>query len=147
MKKQMTITTSNEKETEQAGQKLAGRLKPGSAVLLYGGLGAGKTVFARGIARGLGVDEVISSPTFVIMNRYETRGKVPLFHFDLYRKPSAGEFGELGFEEILSGDGIAVIEWAENLPPGTVENPVTVKITVSGQNGRTVEINGALLPE
>lgn len=142
-----TFTTSSERETEQAGRKLAAQLKPGSAVLLYGGLGAGKTVFARGIARGLGVDEVVASPTFVIMSRYETPGGAPLFHFDLYRNPSAEEFGGLGFEEILSGEGIAVIEWAENLPPGLVENPVTVRLTASGQNGRTLEISGASLPE
>ncbi|MCY4047682.1 MAG: tRNA (adenosine(37)-N6)-threonylcarbamoyltransferase complex ATPase subunit type 1 TsaE [Candidatus Dadabacteria bacterium] len=147
MSGQTTITTSSERETEQVGRRLATQLKSGSTVLLYGGLGAGKTVLARGIARGLGVDEVVSSPTFVIMNRYETTEGTPLFHFDLYRNPSAGEFGGLGFEEILSGEGIAVIEWAENLPPGLVENPVTVRLRASGDSGRTLEISGALLTE
>ena len=139
---QFTVTTRGERETEDLGERLAGSLMHGSAVLLYGGLGAGKTVVARGIARGLGVEEVVSSPTFVIMNRYETDGP-PMFHFDLYRKPSPEEFGDLGFEDILAGsEGVAVIEWAENLPRNFRANAIEIHIDAgTEQSARVITIS------
>ncbi|WP_462137285.1 tRNA (adenosine(37)-N6)-threonylcarbamoyltransferase complex ATPase subunit type 1 TsaE [Candidatus Mycalebacterium sp.] len=143
MKAETKVATSSEEETENLARKIAADLKAGDTVLLYGCLGAGKTVVARGIARGLGVEEIVASPTFVIMNRYETRlPNTPLFHFDLYRNPAPEEFAGLGFADIFAGEGIAVVEWAENLPPGLARNAVKIEIALSGENinGRKIKI-------
>jgi tRNA threonylcarbamoyladenosine biosynthesis protein TsaE len=105
--------TSSEQETEEIGGRLAGLLGPGSLVLLEGDLGAGKTVIARGVVRGMGVDEpYITSPTFTLMNTY-TQGMVPVYHFDLYRLALPDELGLTGTDEYLEGDGVALVEWAE----------------------------------
>ncbi len=144
MKGETKVITSNEEETENLGRKIAADLNVGDAVLLYGGLGAGKTVIARGIARGLGVEEIVASPTFVIMNRYETRlPNMPLFHFDLYRNPAPDEFAGLGFADIFAGEGVTVVEWAENLPPGFARDTVKIEIALSEKNtnGREIKIS------
>ena len=105
-----TITTG-EAETTAAGASLAASLRAGDVVLLYGELGAGKTAFTRGLAQGLGVDsEEVSSPTFTIVQEY--RGRLPLYHVDLYRLEEK-EVDDLGLEELVLGDGVVVIEWAE----------------------------------
>lgn len=141
MKKETKVATASEEETENLGREIAADLKVGDIVLLYGGLGAGKTVVAKGIARGLGIEEIVTSPTFVIMNRYETRFlDAPLFHFDLYRNPTREEFGGLGFSDILAGEGIAVIEWAENLPQEFAQNAVRIEIALSDENTNRREI-------
>ncbi len=142
MSRQLKVTTASEKGTEKLGEKLAAVLKPGNTILLYGNLGAGKTVIARGIARGLGIEEIITSPTFVIMNRYKCPPprSAPLYHFDLYRNPSAMEFEQLGFAEILNGNGFCVIEWAENLPAEFVGNSIGIEIKLSKENKNKREI-------
>ncbi len=99
--------------TERLGERLAGALRPGDVVALFGELGTGKTVLARGIARGLGVTSVVSSPTFVLVNEYE--GPVPMYHVDFYRlRPD--ELANVGWEEYLSLGGVTVIEWPERAP-------------------------------
>ena len=105
------ITTLNEEETSAAGERFAARLKPGEVVLLYGDLGAGKTAFVRGLAKGLGASaDDVSSPTFTLIQEY--RGRVTLHHVDLYRlNPSEAE--DLGLDELAEGTGIVAIEWAE----------------------------------
>ena len=104
--------TATEEETEQVGESLARRLRPGAVVLLYGELGAGKTAFVRGLARGLGAPaQEVSSPTFTLIQEYEGR-EATLYHVDLYRL-SPREVEELGLEELVSGEGIVAIEWAE----------------------------------
>ena len=105
------FATASPADTAEFGRRLGERLSPGDAVLLTGGLGAGKSVLARGIARGLGIDRPMPSPTFALMRRYE--GRVALHHFDLYRLDAAGELYAAGLDEFMPGDGIAVVEWAD----------------------------------
>ena len=107
-----TLVTHTPGETEAFAAKLAAELPEGSVLALYGNLGAGKTVFARGFARGLGITEPISSPTFTILQVHD-EGRMPLYHFDWYRIEDANEIYEMGMEEQLGGDGIALIEWSE----------------------------------
>ena len=110
-----TALTSSPRETESLAVRLGKLLEPGDVVALMGALGSGKTVFAQGLARGLGVPEAfyITSPTFAIINEYP--GRIPFSHLDLYRVSSSAEFAELGLEEILYGHGAVAIEWAERL--------------------------------
>ena len=110
----MTVTQSVA-ETRALGEKLARQLRPGDVVLLEGELGAGKSELARGIARGLGVTETVTSPSFTILNVYES-GRYPLYHFDWYRLESEEELYELGMDEYLGGDGIALVEWPGRCP-------------------------------
>lgn len=109
------MITASEAETEAAGEQLARTLKPGSVVLLYGELGAGKTAFVRGMARGLGADpDEVSSPTFTIVQEYPG-SRAALYHVDLYRLEPA-EIDDLGLDDLVSGDGIVAIEWADRWP-------------------------------
>jgi len=108
----MTIITHSAEETRALGKRLACHLQAGDIVLLQGDLGAGKSEFARGVARGLGITGPVPSPSFTILNAYD-EGSFPLYHFDWYRLESAQEIYEMGMEEQLGGDGIALIEWSE----------------------------------
>lgn len=113
-----------EKDTFEAGRKLGNYCKRGDIVLLNGDMGAGKTVFTKGFGKGLGIEETISSPTFTILQVYET-GRIPLYHFDVYRIADIEEMDGTGYEDYLYGDGICLIEWAELiseiLPPDCVK--------------------------
>jgi len=110
-----TITTRSESETAAVGRELAPTLTPGSVVLLFGDLGAGKTAFVRGLAEGLGVDrDEVSSPTFTLVQEYRG-GRLTLFHADLYRLNDPHEIDDLGLDEIAA-DGVLAIEWADKLP-------------------------------
>ena len=137
----MTIT-KNTAETRALGEKIAARLQPGDVLLLEGDLGAGKSELTRGIARGLGVTETVTSPSFTILNVYES-GRCPLYHFDWYRLESAEELYELGMDEYLGGDGIAVVEWSEMCPDAVPENAVRIRLEAVGENERKIE-SGAL---
>jgi len=112
--KQVVVTHSSE-ETEALGAELAKELHPGSVVCLYGDLGAGKTAWVRGLARGLGSEQSVSSPTFTLVNEYP--GPCPLYHFDLYRLGSPLELEDLGAEDYFYGEGVSVLEWAEKAGP------------------------------
>ena len=107
-----TVVLKNLKETESFGKEFADKLKPGSVVALIGPLGAGKTTLTKAIAKGLGVTETLSSPTFTIVCEYET-GKMPLYHFDVYRVHDEDELFEMGFEEYFRKGGVCLIEWAD----------------------------------
>ena len=109
----MRITTNSPEETEQIGERLAACLIPGNVVAFTGDLGAGKTAFVRGLARGLGITERVTSPTFTIVNEYEG-GRLPLFHFDLYRLGGGNELFDIGWEDYLRRGGICAVEWSEN---------------------------------
>ncbi|NLO81648.1 MAG: tRNA (adenosine(37)-N6)-threonylcarbamoyltransferase complex ATPase subunit type 1 TsaE [Clostridiales bacterium] len=110
----MTVfTTNSEQETEALGQKIGNLLQPGAIVLIHGELGAGKTVLSRGIARGLGAEEAVTSPTFTLMHRY--LGRLEVYHFDLYRLGEPDEMLDLGYEELFYGDGVSIVEWPERL--------------------------------
>ena len=116
--------THNELETRQIGEALAKKLKSGSVVALFGDLGSGKTVLAKGIAKGLGIDEIILSPTFTILRQYEG-----LNHFDVYRIGDLDELIEIGFEELISGEAISVIEWAEKIEELLPEDAVMIRFS------------------
>ena len=122
MPSEQFITRSPE-ETEALGARLAGALEPGAVVAFTGDLGAGKTAFVRGLARGLGIQDRVTSPTFTIVNEYEG-GRLPLFHFDLYRLGSADELFDIGWEDYLARGGVCAVEWSERmeelLEPGTI---------------------------
>ena len=134
------MISNSVEETIKIGSKLAKRLKAGDVVALVGELGSGKTVFTKGIAQGLGVKNAryVNSPTFVIIKEY--RGKVPLYHFDLYRLDSPSSLDSLGWDEYFYGGGIAVIEWADKirklLPPRRIE----VRLSIVGERKRKITI-------
>lgn len=123
----MKIITKSEKETQEAGARLVQTLVPGSVVAMYGDLGAGKTAFVRGMTRGLGITFPVSSPTFNVVNEYP--GKVPVFHFDMYRLGSADELFDIGWDDYLERGGICAVEWSENVEEAF--EPGTVKVTIT----------------
>lgn len=125
------------------GEIMGKLIPPGSVVGLTGDLGAGKTVFAKGLARGLGIEEEPNSPTFVIMNCYE--GSVPLFHFDVYRLSGGAEFEDTGYEEFFYGDGVSVVEWADKVRDVLPGNAVIIDIQFPSQGdeeSRTIKVAG-----
>ena len=121
----MEAVSNSVQETEQLGERLAARLGPGTVVAFTGDLGAGKTAFTRGLARGLGVRERVTSPTFTIVNEYE--GRLPLFHFDMYRLGGEEELFDIGWEDYLARGGVCAGEWSENIA-GALEDCVRVDI-------------------
>lgn len=140
----MQFISNSVEETERIGARLAGELPAGSVVAFTGDLGAGKTAFVRGMARGLGIDERVTSPTFTIVNEYEG-GSRPLFHFDLYRLFDADELFDIGWEDYLSRGGICAVEWSERASEA-MENCIRVDIVRGDHDGqRIIEIGGAQL--
>src|SRR6476469_7098539 len=128
------MVTGSEEETSAAGERLAGRINAGDVVLLYGDLGAGKTAFVRGIALGLGASpDDVSSPTFTLIQEYRG-GRHTLHHVDLYRL-NAIEVADLGLDELISGDDVVAIEWAERWP-GRPEDAIEVSIADEGEDRR-----------
>ena len=107
----MVIETNSPEETFRAGRKLGEKAKPGQVFTLTGDLGVGKTVFTQGLARGLGIEEPVNSPTFTIVQVYD-EGRLPFYHFDVYRIGDIEEMDEVGFEDYVMGDGVSLIEWA-----------------------------------
>jgi tRNA threonylcarbamoyladenosine biosynthesis protein TsaE len=107
-----SLSIRNEEETRAFGHQLADRLEPGSVVALIGDLGTGKTTLSKYIAEGLGITEVVTSPTFTIVQEYQS-GRLPLYHFDVYRIGDISEMEELGYEEYFFGDGVSLVEWAD----------------------------------
>ena len=122
-------------ETRAIGMKLAEHLKAGDVVLLEGDLGAGKSEMARGIARGLGIQGAVPSPSFTILNAYD-EGRIPLYHFDWYRIEDPNEIYEMGMEEQLGGDGIALIEWSERAEECLPEKRLRITIRTMDENTR-----------
>ena len=123
----MTYVTNSPAETEALGQRLAERLQPGDVIAYTGDLGAGKTAFTRGLARGLGITERITSPTFTIVNEYQG-GRLPLFHFDMYRLGSSEELYEIGWEDYLARGGVCAVEWSEIVADALEEDCIRVDI-------------------
>jgi len=122
------LRTTSANETRTLGERLASSLRPGDVLLLLGNMGVGKSELTRGIARGLGIQGPVASPTFTILQVYD-EGHIPLYHFDWYRLESADELYEMGMDEYLGGDGIAIIEWPsqcpEAIPPCRLEITLT----------------------
>jgi tRNA threonylcarbamoyladenosine biosynthesis protein TsaE len=127
-------------KTIEIGAKLGKKLKPGDVIALVGDLGAGKTVLTKGIARGLGVKNVryVNSPTFVIIKEY--KGRMPLYHFDLYRLNKSSVLDAENFEEYFYGDGVTVVEWADKIRKLLPKRHVEVRLSVAGEGKRKIEI-------
>jgi len=136
----MIYYTNSPEETEALGEKLAQVLKPGSVIAFQGDLGAGKTAFTRGLARGLGAADRVTSPTYTIVNEY-LGGRMPLFHFDMYRLGSSDELFDIGWEDYLERGGICAVEWSENVADA-MEDALTVCIEKLGENERKITIEG-----
>jgi tRNA threonylcarbamoyladenosine biosynthesis protein TsaE len=134
------ICDSAEK-TLKAGERLGESLIPGDVVALSGPLGAGKTVFARGIAESIGIQEPVTSPTYTLISEYE--GRMPLYHMDLYRLGSPEEFTWLGVEEMLNGSGITLIEWSERAGEELPERTITVNIEIADNGNRIITISNS----
>lgn len=128
----MEYISNNVEETKRIAAGFAKELKSGDVLCMYGNLGAGKTAFVQGLARGLGIDEPITSPTFTIVNKYQ--GDMPLYHFDVYRIGDSEEMYEIGYEEYVYGDGISVIEWAELIEDILPESRYSVTIIKDDTN-------------
>ncbi len=136
----MEFLTNSPEETEKLGEKLAKQLKPGTVLAYRGDLGAGKTAFTRGLARGLGYTEPVTSPTYTIVNEY-LGGRIPLFHFDMYRLSSADDLFDIGWEDYLERGGVCAVEWSENVPEA-MEGAVEVSIEKTGEDSRKITIAG-----
>lgn len=136
----MEFLTNSPEETEKLGEKLAKQLKPGTVLAYRGDLGAGKTAFTRGLARGLGYTEPVTSPTYTIVNEY-LGGRMPLFHFDMYRLSSADDLFDIGWEDYLERGGVCAVEWSENVPEA-MGGAVEVSIEKTGEDSRKITITG-----
>ena len=136
----MEFITHSPEETEKIGEALAKSLQPGTILAYRGDLGAGKTAFTRGLARGLGCKETVTSPTYTIVNEY-LGGRLPLFHFDMYRLASSDDLWDIGWEDYLDRGGVCAVEWSENVQDA-MEDAVTVTIEKLGENTRRITIEG-----
>ena len=121
------LRIANEKETEKIGEQIGRRATPGTVIALIGDLGTGKTTLTKSIARGLGITETVTSPTFNIIREYKS-GRIPLYHFDVYRIADPEEMYELGYEEYFYGDGVCVVEWADIIEELLPEDAVVIRI-------------------
>ena len=140
----MLIEAHSAEETYELGKKIGKKAKPGQIYCLIGDLGVGKTVFTQGFAAGLGITEPVNSPTFTILQIYE-EGRIPFYHFDVYRIEETEEMEEIGYEEYFDGAGVCLIEWAnliEEILPGEHIRIVIEKDLASGFDYRTIRIEG-----
>ena len=138
----MQITTHSADETQALGQKLASRLAPGDVIAYFGDLGAGKTAFTRGLAQGLGITDPVTSPTYTIVNEYLS-GRIPLFHFDMYRLSSSDELFDIGWEDYLSRGGVCAVEWSENVEYALQDAiRVTIEMDADEPDTRHITITG-----
>jgi len=127
----------------ELGRALASQLKPGDVIAFHGDLGAGKTTMIKGIAAGLGVSDVVKSPSFVIVTEYA--GRLPVYHVDLYRLKENSDFGPIGLDSYLEGAGVCLIEWAERADRVLPKKVMRVRMSVEG-SGRRIEITGLRAP-
>lgn len=138
----MEYISNSPAETEALGEALAARLTAGTVVAFTGDLGAGKTAFTRGLARGLGVPDRVTSPTFTIVNEYEG-GRLPLFHFDMYRLGSADDLFDIGWEDFLRRGGVCAVEWSETVQEALDADTIYVDIRRGAEdNQRVLTIRG-----
>ena len=136
----MEFITNSPAETEQVGVALGAILPAGTILAYRGDLGAGKTAFTRGLARGLGCCDTVTSPTYTIVNEYLS-GRLPLFHFDMYRLTSADDLWDIGWEDYLDRNGVCAVEWSENVPEA-MEGAITVTIEKLGDDSRRITLEG-----
>ena len=138
----MEILTTSPQQTEAVGAALAKTLKAGMVIAYRGDLGAGKTAFTRGLARGLQASEPVTSPTYTIVNEYLS-GRLPLFHFDMYRLTCGDDLFDIGWEDYLERGGICAVEWSENVAEA-MEDPVFITIEKLGEDTRRITIEGGV---
>ena len=138
----MEFLTHSPEETEKIGAELARTLSPGAVIAFRGDLGAGKTAFTRGLARGLGCTEQVTSPTYTIVNEY-LGGRLPLFHFDMYRLSSSEDLWDIGWEDYLDRGGICAVEWSENVADA-MEHPLTITMEKLGEDTRRITLEGEI---
>ena len=138
----MEFITHSPAETEAVGEALAKVLQPGMVLAYEGDLGAGKTAFTRGLARGLGATEQVTSPTYTIVNEYLS-GRMPLFHFDMYRLGSADALWDIGWEDYLERGGVCAVEWSENVAEA-MESPIRIRIEKLSDETRRITIEGGV---
>ena len=138
----MEFLTNSPKETENIGQALGAVLQPGTVLAYEGDLGAGKTAFTRGLAQGLGATEPVTSPTYTIVNEYLS-GRIPLFHFDMYRLSCADDLWDIGWEDYLDRGGVCAVEWSENVAEA-MEGAIRVRIEKTGEETRKITIEGGV---
>ena len=138
----MIYLTNSPEQTEEVGAALSKVLSPGTVIAYRGDLGAGKTAFTRGLARGLGVTDPVTSPTYTIVNEY-LGGRMPLFHFDMYRLHSSDDLWDIGWEDYLERGGICAVEWSENVADA-MEDAITVTIEKLGEDSRRITIEGGV---
>lgn len=136
------ITSLNVEETQRIAAALAKVVVPGTLIALEGDLGAGKTHFTQGLARGLGVGEAVTSPTFNVMSVYD-QGRLPLYHFDLYRLEDALELEDIAFYDYVEADGVSCIEWAAKFPEEIPAQALWISITTREDNVRSIEVRTA----
>ena len=139
----MRQITNSPEETIAFAKQIGAKLHAGDCIAYFGGLGMGKTTFTRGLAMGLGLEDVVCSPTFAIVNEYEG-GRLPLFHFDMYRLTSSDELFDIGWEDYLARGGVCAVEWSENVAEALPEDTVWVDLRrLEGEdNGRRITITG-----
>ena len=138
----MEFITNSPTETEAVAAALAQKLTPGTILAYRGDLGAGKTAFTRGLAKGLGCTDMVTSPTYTIVNEYLS-GRLPLFHFDMYRLASADDLWDIGWEDYLDRGGICAVEWRENVEEA-LEGAVSVTIEKLGEDTRRITVEGGI---
>ena len=136
----MEFITHSPEETERLGAALGRKLNPGTILAYEGDLGAGKTAFTRGLARGLGAKDMVTSPTYTIVNEYLS-GRIPLFHFDMYRLASSDDLWDIGWEDYLERGGVCAVEWSENAADA-MEDAIRVRIEKIGDESRRITIEG-----
>lgn len=136
----MTYTTTSPSETEALGAALGQIVPPGTVIAYRGDLGAGKTAFTRGLARGLGCGDMVTSPTYTIVNEYLS-GRLPLFHFDMYRLGSSQELWDIGWEDYLDRNGVCAVEWSEHVTDA-MEDALWVRIEVLSETERRITLEG-----
>ena len=136
----MIILTNSPGETEAVGAALGAILPAGTILAYKGDLGAGKTAFTRGLARGLGCTDLVTSPTYTIVNEYLS-GRLPLFHFDMYRLASSDDLWDIGWEDYLDRNGVCAVEWSENVDDA-MENAISVTIEKLGEDARRITLEG-----
>ena len=137
----MVYYTNSDKETEAIGEAFGRSVKDGTVVAMYGDLGAGKTAFVRGMARGMGISERVSSPTFTIVNEY--LGDRTLIHFDMYRLGSADELFDIGWEDYLARGAVCAVEWSENVEEAFYGDEIRLTIEKTSDTSRKITIEGA----
>lgn len=141
----MTYKTNSSEQTEALGEALGRSLRGGEVIAYLGDLGAGKTAFTRGLARGLGIPMRVTSPTYTVVNEY-SGGRLELFHFDMYRLGSSEELFDIGWEDYLLRGGVCAVEWSENVWDA-MENAITVRIDKLSEEERAITIEGSALCE